>query len=182
MFELGVVYRNITRADRAAADGLATLGSATVHEAMGRVGLLKPYMRPIYGGQQVAEEAVFVVGGAGSHRHVAGLQLLGRHVHHPVVAGLQQHGDGRAADLGAAVDRAHIGLHQADAAHGFVDGGHAEFGQALYRSLVGAHDIAFDDAEVVHGDAHKNLLIGCYWFLALRAASRRGNTRRALPS
>ena len=47
MYELGVVYRNITRADRATADALASLGSATVHEAMGRVGLMKPYMRPI---------------------------------------------------------------------------------------------------------------------------------------
>jgi 4-hydroxy-4-methyl-2-oxoglutarate aldolase len=61
MYELGVVYRNITRADRAAADGLAALGSATVHEAMGRVGLMKPYMRPIYSGQQVSGTAVTVL-------------------------------------------------------------------------------------------------------------------------
>lgn len=61
MHELGVVYRNIKRADRAAAEGLAKFGSATVHEAMGRVGLLKPYMRPIYGGAQVSGTAVTVL-------------------------------------------------------------------------------------------------------------------------
>ena len=61
MYELGVVYRNVSRADRAAADGLAVLGSATVHEAMGRVGLLKPYMRPIYPGAQVSGTAVTVL-------------------------------------------------------------------------------------------------------------------------
>ena len=61
MYELGVCYRNITRADRAAADGLAALGSATVHEAMGRVGLLKPYMRPIQSGVQVSGTAVTVL-------------------------------------------------------------------------------------------------------------------------
>jgi 4-hydroxy-4-methyl-2-oxoglutarate aldolase len=61
MFELGVVYRNITRADRAATDALAALGSATVHEAMGRVGLMKPYMRPIYSGAQVSGAAVTVL-------------------------------------------------------------------------------------------------------------------------
>ena len=61
MFELGVVYRNITRADRAATDQLAALGSATVHEAMGRVGLMKPYMRPIYAGAQISGTAVTVL-------------------------------------------------------------------------------------------------------------------------
>ena len=61
MFELGVVYRNIKRADRTAADGLAKFGSATVHEAMGRVGLMKPYMRPIYPGAQISGTAVTVL-------------------------------------------------------------------------------------------------------------------------
>ena len=61
MYELGVVYRNITRADRTTTDALAALGSATVHEAMGRVGLMKPYMRPIYAGAQVSGTAVTVL-------------------------------------------------------------------------------------------------------------------------
>ena len=61
MYELGVVYRNITRTDRATTDALASLGSATVHEAMGRVGLLKPCMRPIYAGAQVSGTAVTVL-------------------------------------------------------------------------------------------------------------------------
>ena len=59
--QLGIVKRNIVRADRAAADALGRLGSATVHEAMGRVGLLNPCMRPIYAGQQVSGTAVTVL-------------------------------------------------------------------------------------------------------------------------
>src|SRR6476661_9038225 len=61
MYELGVVYRNIQRTDRKVADGLAQYGSATVHEAMGRVGLMKPFMRPIYAGAQVSGTAVTVL-------------------------------------------------------------------------------------------------------------------------
>ena len=61
MYELGVVHRHIERTDAATAEALAALGSATVHEAMGRVGLLKPYMRPIYAGAQVSGTAVTVL-------------------------------------------------------------------------------------------------------------------------
>ena len=77
MYELGVVYCNIQRTDAATADALAPFGSATVHEAMGRVGLLKPYMRPIYSGSQVSGTAVTVLLQPGDNwmLHVAAEQI-----------------------------------------------------------------------------------------------------------
>ncbi len=61
MTQLGVVRRKIDRADRASVDRLAGFGVATVHEAMGRVELMRPYMRPIYAGAPVSGTAVTVL-------------------------------------------------------------------------------------------------------------------------
>jgi len=61
MYELGVVYRNIVRADKAAVDKLSRFGVATIHEAMGRVGLMKTYMRPVYKGARMCGTAVTVL-------------------------------------------------------------------------------------------------------------------------
>ncbi|MFO1150570.1 MAG: 4-carboxy-4-hydroxy-2-oxoadipate aldolase/oxaloacetate decarboxylase [Alsobacter sp.] len=61
MTELGIVKRNIVRADRTATDRLAQFGATTVHEAMGRVGLMKPAIRPIYAGASVSGTAVTVL-------------------------------------------------------------------------------------------------------------------------
>ena len=77
MYELGVVYRNIQRTDRETADALAAFGSATVHEAMGRVGLMKPYMRPIQQDVAVSGTAVTVLLQPGDNwmMHVAAEQI-----------------------------------------------------------------------------------------------------------
>ena len=61
MYELGVVYRNIARADAGMAEKLGGFGTATVHEAMGRSGLLQPYMRPIYPGASLSGTAITVL-------------------------------------------------------------------------------------------------------------------------
>jgi 4-hydroxy-4-methyl-2-oxoglutarate aldolase len=59
-----VVVRNIKRADPA---GMAAYGVSTVHEAMGRIGLMKPYMRPIWPGAQIAGPAVTVLAQPGDN-------------------------------------------------------------------------------------------------------------------
>ncbi|RFU46309.1 4-carboxy-4-hydroxy-2-oxoadipate aldolase/oxaloacetate decarboxylase [Paraburkholderia sp. DHOC27] len=77
MYELGVVYRNVRRADADVATKLGEFGSATVHEAMGRTGLLKPYMRPIYVGARASGTAVTVLLQPGDNwmMHVAAEQI-----------------------------------------------------------------------------------------------------------
>ena len=77
MSTLGIVKRGITRADAAVVEALSRFGVATIHEAMGRVGLMKPYMRPIYAGAHLCGPAVTVLMHPGDNwmLHVAAEQL-----------------------------------------------------------------------------------------------------------
>jgi len=55
-----VVVRRVELPPRDAVTALEQYGVSTVHEAQGRIGLLAPYMRPIYPGAAIAGHAVTV--------------------------------------------------------------------------------------------------------------------------
>ncbi|MEE1801049.1 4-carboxy-4-hydroxy-2-oxoadipate aldolase/oxaloacetate decarboxylase [Streptomyces sp. JV176] len=77
MNTLGVVHRNITKAARPDVDALAPFGVSTLHEAMGRTGLMRPYIRPVYPGAAFCGTAVTVLLQPGDNwmLHVAAEQL-----------------------------------------------------------------------------------------------------------
>jgi 4-hydroxy-4-methyl-2-oxoglutarate aldolase len=62
-----VVVRNIRRAEADVVKRLGALGASTVHEAYGRIGLMKPYMRPVWAGGEAAGTAVTVLAQPGDN-------------------------------------------------------------------------------------------------------------------
>lgn len=106
----GVVVRTTKRADAADMAALASLGVSTTHEAMGRTGLMKPYMRPIYPGAQIAGGAVTVLAQPGDNWmiHVAIEQVMPGDV--LVVACTTDNTDGMFGDLLATSLKARGGI------------------------------------------------------------------------
>jgi len=62
-----VVVRNIKRSDAELVKRLGSLGVATAHEAYGRFGLMKPYLRPVWTGAEAAGTAVTVLAQPGDN-------------------------------------------------------------------------------------------------------------------
>src|SRR5258705_12909737 len=73
----GIAVKHVSRADAASVAQLAKHGVATIHEAMGRVGLLHTYMRPIYPGAAACGTAVTIFAHPRDNRmlHVAAEML-----------------------------------------------------------------------------------------------------------
>src|SRR5450432_3074429 len=73
----GIAIKNVTRADASSVAELAKHGVATVHEALGRMGLMEAYMRPVYPGAKVCGTAVTIFAHPGDNwmLHVAAEML-----------------------------------------------------------------------------------------------------------
>ncbi|MBI4291137.1 MAG: 4-carboxy-4-hydroxy-2-oxoadipate aldolase/oxaloacetate decarboxylase [Betaproteobacteria bacterium] len=69
----GVAVRNVPRPEEAVVARLSGFGVATIHEAMGRSGLMKPYMRPVWAGARACGCALTVLAHPGDNwmLHVA---------------------------------------------------------------------------------------------------------------
>lgn len=77
MQELGIVHRTVNRATRVDVEALSAFGVSTIHEAMGRLGLMRPYIRPVYPTARLCGTAVTVLLQPGDNwmLHVAAEQV-----------------------------------------------------------------------------------------------------------
>ena len=106
------IVRNIRRAD---ADVIRTLGQqgvATVHEAQGRSGLMRPYMRPIYSSARAAGSALTVLCQPGDNLMIHAAIEVCRPGDILVVTTTSESTDGMFGELLAVSARAHgaVGL------------------------------------------------------------------------
>ena len=106
------IVRNIPRADATVVKTLGELGVATVHEAQGRSGLLRPYMRPIYPSARAAGSAVTVLCHPGDNLMIHAAMELCRAGDILVVTTTSESTDGMFGELLAVSARAHgvVGL------------------------------------------------------------------------
>lgn len=107
-----VVVRNIRRPDAAVISTLGKQGVATVHEAQGRTGLMRPYMRPIYSSARMAGPAVTVLCPPGDNLMIHAAVEVCKPGDVLVVATIAESTDGYFGELLATSLRAHgvIGL------------------------------------------------------------------------
>jgi 4-hydroxy-4-methyl-2-oxoglutarate aldolase len=101
------IVRTISRAAAADISRLGSAGVATVHEAQGRSGLLRPYMRPIYAAARVAGSAVTVLCGPGDNLMIHAAIAVVQPGDVLVVATFSESTDGMFGELLAGSCRAH---------------------------------------------------------------------------
>ena len=106
------IVRQIQRADEGAIATLGALGVATVHEAQGRSGLLRPYMRPIYPAARAAGSAITVLCQPGDNLMIHAAMEVCRPGDILVVTTTSESTDGMFGELLAVSCRAHgvVGL------------------------------------------------------------------------